>query len=740
MSTLESALALAAKGFRVFPIPANSKKAVLLDFPDKATADPDKIRQWWTDWDGTPMDHNIGISTDDLLVIDIEGKAKSGVDPLETLSAIEAELGRLHFMVDTPSGGYHAYMRLPAGRRVANTSKTLWPGVDTRSWHGYVLADGSTVDGKSYGWSISIPDENRPPISIDELPTAPDDLLDRIGTPRDKADLPSNINYDTPDAIQQATDYLKRAKPAIEGDGGDLQTYRVAARVRDLAVSQETALDLMLDHWNPRCEPPWDPEHLEKKIDNAYRYAENTPHEPGSEFGPVDVGSPASGLSGDLAFHPHGPIDLNSLPQRHWLIEGVAARGFVTLISAPPGSGKTQLVAQLMLSAAHNAPVAGFPVREPTAVWSYNAEDDTTELQRRVGAAMLAHNLQWETRTHDWAISSGVDHPLTVAKWDTQLHRLRIDHNAIANLRSNIVKHNIGILILDPFADIHDAPESDNDAIKRVMGIFTQLAKDTNIAVIIPTHTRKLPNASSDGHAGNAESVRGASAMVAKARVVLTLMPMSPKEAKAHQIDPKFQGHYMRIDTAKNNLGPTERGAKPLWMKWESTPLPNGDKVGVLAPVALEQVESRVKKERPVGEEFQDEVALAIADQLGKSAEPATEVMWSVVRAAMGPMGSKGGVLEKYAAKALGGGARSPWIEAGKGVKIRFRKATDARVRVCWMYSDDAYEGRVEPLLDASEGADFDALPADERADYALMEGPSADAADAADIWSVLEG
>ena len=126
MSSLQHALELAAKGFKVFPVPANQKRVVLEDWPNKATTDPAKIRAWFTDYDGDPVDSNIGICTNDLLVIDIEGEAKGGRNPYDVLSEMEAELGPLPHVVETPSGGFHAYMRLPEGVKVANTAKTRY--------------------------------------------------------------------------------------------------------------------------------------------------------------------------------------------------------------------------------------------------------------------------------------------------------------------------------------------------------------------------------------------------------------------------------------------------------------------------------------------------------------------------------------------------------------------------------------------------------------------------------------
>jgi Family of unknown function (DUF5906) len=61
----------------------------------------------------------------------------------------------------------------------------------------------------------------------------------------------------------------------------------VAARLKDIGNSQDLAQELMLEHYNPRCEPEWSPDELATKVRNAYSYARNkTPGEdsPRAEF------------------------------------------------------------------------------------------------------------------------------------------------------------------------------------------------------------------------------------------------------------------------------------------------------------------------------------------------------------------------------------------------------------------------------------------------------------------------
>lgn len=82
----------------------------------------------------------------------------------------------------------------------------------------------------------------------------------------------SLIESDDVFAVDKAVRFLTKTDPAIEGDGGDQRTFAVIARLKDFGLSRECALRLTLEHWNPRCEPPWEEEELSVKIENAYSY------------------------------------------------------------------------------------------------------------------------------------------------------------------------------------------------------------------------------------------------------------------------------------------------------------------------------------------------------------------------------------------------------------------------------------------------------------------------------------
>ena len=105
----ETALGLAARGFKVFPITAGAKTPPLItSWQTKATTDTATIESWWTQWPNA----NVGIHCDGLVVIDVDPKNGGR----ESLAALEQEITlEATYEVDTPSGGIHVYYRCPAG-------------------------------------------------------------------------------------------------------------------------------------------------------------------------------------------------------------------------------------------------------------------------------------------------------------------------------------------------------------------------------------------------------------------------------------------------------------------------------------------------------------------------------------------------------------------------------------------------------------------------------------------------
>lgn len=296
MNLLERALALAEHGFHVFPCEANGKLPIIKDYPNRATRDPEQIRQWFEG-----KQYNIGISTtrfgDDhaLVVVDVDNK--NGKDGDAQLLSLELEGFELPASLEqsTPSGGRHiVYVTDRALKQGVNV---LGDGLDIRSRGGYIVGPGSEIDGKQY----------RQINGHGQIVPAPEWLVHRLGIELSRPAL-SGIALDgiDPDrAHNRALEYLKTAPVAVEGVAGDLTTYKVAAKLKDFGVSEPDAFDLMLA-WNEQCSPPWTADELNEKIFNAYRYG----REPQGVSAPEAVFTPAVNDT-DEPEKPHPVAALN---------------------------------------------------------------------------------------------------------------------------------------------------------------------------------------------------------------------------------------------------------------------------------------------------------------------------------------------------------------------------------------------------------------------------------------------
>jgi hypothetical protein len=88
------------------------------------------------------------------------------------------------------------------------------------------------------------------------------------------------------------------------------------------------------------------------------------------------------------AFNPRwlDKFDPATIPKRDWIIEGLAARGKVTVIVGPGGVAKSTWANQCGVAVATGRPdMSGFAVPRRHRAWVWNQEDDEQELDRRMG-------------------------------------------------------------------------------------------------------------------------------------------------------------------------------------------------------------------------------------------------------------------------------------------------------------------------------------------------------------------
>ena len=298
-----------------------------------------------------------------------------------------------------------------------------------------------------------------------------------------------------------------------------------------------------------------------------------------------NVPNPAHRVEDVSAATPLQPAFLDSLnlamlPRRRWLLGRSLLRGQLTLLVAPPGVGKSTHGIARAVAVATARDITGEAVHERARTWIYNTEDDADELKRRLGAVLQHWSIPFAEVRGRVALNSGADRPLLFAKADRAGMVIRLpDVDACIQ---QIKQHNIGLFVVDPFVETHEVNENSNEQIKAVAAMFREVARAAGCAVLLVHHTAKPPQGSSDGHAGNMNTARGASALVGIARVVQTLFAMSEKDAERHGVAKEERHLHLRLDDAKANLG--LMSPETRWFRKVSVELPNGDEVGVLVP------------------------------------------------------------------------------------------------------------------------------------------------------------
>ncbi len=324
----EKALALARRGFKVFPLEPNSKTPPLIrDWPQKATTDTKQIAEWWL---VTPT-ANVGIHCEGMVVVDVDPRngGDASLDYLEMMDGVPPTLTTI-----TPSGGRHLFYKLPEGHPgVKNSAGKVMRGIDIKSTRGYVLGPGSVIAAGEYKFDPA----------VTEIADAPEWLVRECGLFTEREQSPGvNIPDAPPEIVAQAREWVQMQDRAIQGQGGDARTFAVACGLRDRALSQAQALDLLQD-WNTSCEPPWDLNDLETKVRHAYKYATG---EVGSKavlptdfpiVGPAEPPKPQP--------KPTGIFSLADMAKREvraeYLIKGLIQKNSYVMFYGDSGQGKT---------------------------------------------------------------------------------------------------------------------------------------------------------------------------------------------------------------------------------------------------------------------------------------------------------------------------------------------------------------------------------------------------------------
>lgn len=266
--------------------------------------------------------------------------------------------------------------------------------------------------------------------------------------------------------------------------------------------------------------------------------------------------------------------EFGDIPTRPWLVPGVMLRGSVTLLSGQGAGGKSSYVVGLTLSMAAGIQYGKATPISPLRGINYNTEDDRDEQRRRYTAFVGASGAIPKEALKS-VIRVGPEGVGTLFQRDPDSGEVT-PTTALDDLKALIIEQQADYLFVDPLAELHNAEENDNTAMRSILAAFRQLAKELDVAVVILHHDRK-----GVGIAGDVDRMRGASALQGAARIVLTLTRMTDEEAQALGIPPEQKSSFIRIDNAKANYTPLGEAA---WYQLTGQTIPNGEQVAAALP------------------------------------------------------------------------------------------------------------------------------------------------------------
>lgn len=245
MTALPEAIRLAELGYRVFPLASGAKiplkdSAGCLD----ATDEIPRITAWFAS-----SGYNIGLSTDGLVVVDVDDITWLAENPDKAIDLAKAPFQQ------TPRGGRH-YIFRQNGESVRNSASKIAKHIDIRADGGYIVVEPSTVGGKAYAWIERI---DCAPSDLPKPPAWLSDMIRTASTARPAARETGEIV-----TVGERNDWLFRRGCRYWNVSGEVS--KVAERLNADNVAH--------------CVPPLEPDEIRKIAESCARYESVPPAEP----------------------------------------------------------------------------------------------------------------------------------------------------------------------------------------------------------------------------------------------------------------------------------------------------------------------------------------------------------------------------------------------------------------------------------------------------------------------------
>jgi hypothetical protein len=566
----------------------------------KASQDESQIRAWWKRWPdalvGVPMGQTTG-----LIAVDYDpGKHTEATGEWIQTHADALMSARIH---GTLRNGRHYLYRIPAGQRYRTGSDLFLAGkirngIDLRAEGGYIIwwpLHGGNVTNEQAPFLPAGLIEERSFATTDEAPRPRQEPSPEAWN-KDRHLVADALAYLDP----AARDVWLRVGLALHlatggnDDGFEMWHAWSAGEITGDIPHTYCGLDDCRYNWASFNKSNGSKErittlgslfHEAKQHGYAMPKAQhNVPPPPTEEWAPSDEPQPPKAEESRIEARVFAWVEPKSIPPRPWLFGRHYMRGMVSATAGVGGAGKSTLLNVELVSMAIGRDLlnggAEIPVG-PMNVWGHNGEDPYEELQRRIMAVCQHYGVTLEDLGGRLRITSGRDMPIMVARELSEGGKILIPTADGKEIAAEIVKHGIQVFVADPLITIHRVNENDNVQIDGVMTILRDLAHNTQSALEVAHHFRKL-----NGDDANVDAIRGAGSLVGACRSVRIVAGMSRDESTKYGIDDEQRGFYSWLQNGKANmLPPTHRRR---WMFMASTNLCNGagpygdDEIGVV--------------------------------------------------------------------------------------------------------------------------------------------------------------
>jgi hypothetical protein len=244
----EAVLRLVSRGWRLFPVQARSKLPLVAGWPQQASCEPERLREWMQKY----SDCNWGLATgrdSGVFVLDVDGE--QGLVAIKELRKTGHELPPT--LTVKTGRGCHLYFRYPEDALIRNSAGKLGPGLDIRGDGGYVLVPPSIhPSGADYRWTHEI-----------AVAPAPDWLLERL-----KAQPPSTSASNGNDVIPEG-----RRNDSLASLAGTMRKRGMMPGAIEAALLVENL---------ERCKPPLPKAEVHEIVSSVSRYEPASPTVPGS--------------------------------------------------------------------------------------------------------------------------------------------------------------------------------------------------------------------------------------------------------------------------------------------------------------------------------------------------------------------------------------------------------------------------------------------------------------------------